>query len=133
MTNAGFKKSERLCSQKLIGMLFSEGRSFFCFPYSVRWKMIACDTAQTPQVLISVSKRRFRHAVDRNRVKRLTRECYRLNKARLLALMSKTNKTLLLSLTFVNSSIPDYRTLSARFPHLIEQLVHEIETYTENE
>lgn len=76
-------KTERLCGRKTIDALFSDRhrRSIVAFPlrvvYVVRPRE---DGMPAAQMLVSVSKRRFHHAVDRNRAKRQVREGYRLNK-----------------------------------------------------
>ncbi len=80
-----FPKEEHLCRKKLIDELFGkQGSSFGIYPLRLVWIPTAAPTAAPPQVLISVSKRIFKRAVDRNRLKRLIREAYRLNKFRLL-------------------------------------------------
>ncbi|HEX8328537.1 MAG TPA: ribonuclease P protein component [Hymenobacter sp.] len=80
-----FPKEEHLCRKKLIEELFGkQGSSFGVYPLRVVWVKTEAPTAAPPQVLISVSKRTFKRAVDRNRIKRLIREAYRLNKYRLL-------------------------------------------------
>ena len=80
-----FPKEEHLCRKKLIDELFGkQGSSFGVYPLRLVWIKIAAPTAAPPQVLISVSKRTFKRAVDRNRLKRLIREAYRLNKYRLV-------------------------------------------------
>ena len=79
-----FPKEEHLCRKKLIEALFSkQGSSFGVYPLRIVWVKTAAPTPAPPQVLISVSKRTFKRAVDRNRLKRLVREAYRLNKYRL--------------------------------------------------
>ena len=79
-----FPKEEHLCRQKLIDELFSkQSSSFGVYPLRIVWIKATAPTAAPPQVLISVSKRTFKRAVDRNRLKRLIREAYRLNKYRL--------------------------------------------------
>jgi ribonuclease P protein component len=75
-----FKKEERLCSKKLIDQLFREGSSFNLYPLRFIYIKQLPPTAIVPQVLISVSKRNFKKAVDRNRLKRQIREAYRQNK-----------------------------------------------------
>ena len=71
-----FPKSERLCSRKAIEALFASGnRSFTAFPLRVVY-----EAAEETQILVSVSKRHFKHAVDRNRAKRQIREAWRLNR-----------------------------------------------------
>ena len=79
-----FPKEEHLCRKKLIEELFSkQGSSFGVYPLRIVWIPSPAPTTAPPQVLISVSKRTFKRAVDRNRLKRLIREAYRLNKYRL--------------------------------------------------
>ena len=75
-----FKKEERLCNKKLIDELFHNGSSFLCYPFKVSWLLVD-EPAQFPaQVLFSVSKKRYKRAVDRNLIKRRMREAYRLHK-----------------------------------------------------
>lgn len=72
-------KSQRLCSRLLIDRLFQPGgsKSFAAYPL----RLVICTVeGEENQLLISVPKRNFRHAVDRNRVKRQVREAYRTNK-----------------------------------------------------
>jgi len=73
-------KEERLKSKKLIERLYKEGNSVKAFPL----RMIFLQTEHTSkfpsQVGVSVPKRNFKRAVDRNRIKRLMRESYRLQK-----------------------------------------------------
>ncbi|GAB3326898.1 ribonuclease P protein component [Marivirga atlantica] len=78
-----FKKEERLKSKKLIQELFSEGSSFYLYPFKVIWAVQSnsSDSVSKHKILISVPKRKFKRAVDRNSVKRRVREAYRLNKA----------------------------------------------------
>ncbi len=72
-----FPKSHRLCSRKAIETLFSGGgSSLSAYPLRVVYRPVATDS----QVLFSVSKRHFKHAVDRNRAKRQLREAWRLNR-----------------------------------------------------
>ena len=71
-----FPKHERLCSRKAIEALFAGGnRAFSAFPLRVVYRH-----APELQILVSVSKRHFKHAVDRNRAKRQIREAWRLNR-----------------------------------------------------
>ncbi len=75
-----FKKEERLCSVRLIQSLFHSGSSFVVYPFRVVYHIEDHEVGRA-QVLISVSKRRFKLAVTRNSIKRRLREAYRLEKA----------------------------------------------------
>tara|TARA_R110000868_G_scaffold217644_1_gene467764 strand:+ start:19056 stop:19433 length:378 start_codon:yes stop_codon:yes gene_type:complete len=76
-----FSKKEKLKSKKLIDKLFAEGQSVSVFPLRLVYMQSAFDEAIIAKTGVSVSKRNFKTAVDRNRIKRLLRESYRLNKA----------------------------------------------------
>lgn len=73
-------KQERLSSLKDIEVLFKEGKSFTKYPFRVIWLEKDPTSGTRIRVMFSVSKRKFPKAVDRNKVKRLMRESYRLLK-----------------------------------------------------
>lgn len=78
-----FGKQERIVSRKLIEQMFTgRHQSAVAYPLRMVYTTVgkAPDASPAMQILVSVSKRRLRHAVDRNRVKRLIREAYRCNK-----------------------------------------------------
>ena len=87
--NSQLKKTERIVSQKLIDELFAGGQSHSLVAFPLRAVFMTQDLKtsslqgfQSPvSILISVPKRRFKHAVDRNRIKRQVREAYRKHKA----------------------------------------------------
>lgn len=78
MKSNSFGKSERLSSKKHIQGLFSKGSSFYLYPFKVFY--MAEEDIDSHQVLVAVSKKSFKRAVDRNKIKRRVRESYRLNK-----------------------------------------------------
>ena len=79
--NYGLTKSERLNSQLVIDKLFAGGNaSMAAFPLRIVYMQMEKDEHPPVSILVSVPKKRFRQAVDRNRMKRLVREAYRLNK-----------------------------------------------------
>lgn len=128
-----FSKEERLCSRKLIDQLYNEGHRMMAFPYSVQWLTYneelseASDNSSFPcQVLIVAPKRRFHNAVDRNRVKRLTRECWRQNKTQFYDHLHANGQRLTLALVYVHNEIMPYDKLLARMEKLVQQLEKEI-------
>lgn len=124
-----FTKQERLCSEKLLDELFHSGHRMMVFPYSVHWKI--CPDKILPegvpcQVLIATSKKKFRHAVDRVRVKRLTRECYRLHKPELYQYLESNDLHLLLGINYIHNEIFDYKALYHKFDKILEKIILQI-------
>ncbi len=108
-----------------IEMLFEKGGKAMVFPFSIRYLVVPADTLPaTCQTLISVSKRRFRHAVDRNRVKRLMRETFRTRKQQLYVALD--NRQLLLSISYVHTQIYDYGTFDRKMQKAIEVLIEKL-------
>lgn len=81
-----FPKAEHLCLQKEIEALFRAGTfSHSAYPLRIVCKKVDHEHGPAVKVLLSVAKRKLRHAVDRNRAKRQLREAYRLQKELLLS------------------------------------------------
>jgi ribonuclease P protein component len=80
-----FPKAEHLCLRNDIDALFSAGaKALTAYPLRVVYREVNHKEGPKVKVLLSVPKRKLRHAVDRNRAKRQLREVYRLNKPTLL-------------------------------------------------
>jgi ribonuclease P protein component len=101
-----FPKEERLHSKKLITELFSKGSSFNLYPLRFVFIKAAAPTATPPQVLVSVSKRYFKKAVDRNRIKRQLREVYRQHKQ--LLQTDGTHRIQLIGILYIGKDKSDY-------------------------
>lgn len=102
-----FKKEERLCSKRLLDELFHNGSSFLLYPFRITWLVTDQLPGDVPvQVVISVSKRKFKRAVDRNLLKRRMREIYRLNKADLV--YAWLDKPLLLAISYIGQDLTEY-------------------------
>jgi ribonuclease P protein component len=98
------KKTERLKHESFIQRLFKEGKSFGAFPLRVVW--IETENQAFPigapvQVAFSVAKKNFKHAHDRNRIKRQLREAYRLQKEPLFNHFLRENKRCFLMIMYV--------------------------------
>lgn len=122
-----FKKEERLCNKKLIDKLFHNGSSFLCYPFKASWLLIDEPMQFPVQILFSVSKRRYKHAVDRNLIKRRMREVYRLNKQKhLYDALNSSNKKIVLSVGFIGKEIAEYDFSEKKMLKLLTQLCDEI-------
>ncbi|MGN0001947.1 MAG: ribonuclease P protein component [Sphingobacterium composti] len=123
-----FKKEERLCSKRKIDSLFHSGSSFIVYPFRVVYLIASESEALTPvEVILSVSKRRFKKAHDRNRIKRLIREVYRVQKNEILyEEVNKLSLHLDIAIQYVGKEELDYEFLFVKMNKALKQLVHEI-------
>lgn len=121
-----FSKDERLCSQKIISGLFQPG--FFISKYPIRIHYLYTELPNTPfpaQAMFVVGKKKFKRAADRNRVKRMLRELYRLNKHVLYENLRKSGKTMAVAVFYTGDALPEYKTLELRFSLAFKQLTDE--------
>ena len=122
-----FKKEERLCNKGLIDKLFHNGSSFLCYPFKASWLLIDGPMQFPAQILFSVSKRRYKHAHDRNLIKRRMREAYRLNKQQYLYdMLNSSNKNIILSVGYIGKDIVEYDFAEKKILKLLTQLCAEI-------
>ncbi|MBO4740415.1 MAG: ribonuclease P protein component [Bacteroidales bacterium] len=122
-----FNKRERLCGKKKIDALFAQENSFFSYPFVVRWQLNTDEQAYPAQILIVVPKRKLRHAVDRNRTKRLIRECYRMQKHRLYTFLSDNSLNMCFSLSYIDTKTPEFHMLMEKTTTMIETLCQHVE------
>lgn len=116
-------KSERLCRKTLIEELFAHDMSFVRYPYRVIVKQSSLPGEYPARIAISVSKKKFRRAVQRNRIKRLTREAYRLNKTNLYKSMPE-GKTLDILFIFLDTRLPDYPKIEKAVKDSLQKIQH---------
>ncbi|RWY53723.1 ribonuclease P protein component [Mucilaginibacter gilvus] len=122
-----FKKEERLCNKKLIDGLFHSGSSFLCYPFRASWMLSGAEQQFPVQVLFAVAKKRYKRAVDRNLIKRLMREAYRLNKQSLLySPLTDVDKRIVLSIGYIGKEIGDFAFVEKKMLKLLGQLGTEV-------
>jgi len=121
---ATFRKQERLVSEKLIEELFGGGSShaLTAFPLRAVFLLKERQTGEEAvQVLISVPKKRFKHAVDRNRTKRQIREAWRQNKQKLIDTLPE-EKRLLLAFVWLGDHLSATSIVESRVTNLLKRL-----------
>lgn len=107
----------------MIETLFRDGKAFSVFPYRVIYMPAKLTTEKYPvQAGFSVSSRKFPRAVDRNRIKRLGRECYRLQKQLLYDALQDTPAQLAVFFIYTDKKIPDLPTLRDKFSVILGRL-----------
>jgi len=122
-----FKKGERLHSKKLIDYLFGNGQSFFIYPFKVIFAKWPEKREFPAEILISVSKKNFKHAVKRNKIKRLIREAYRRNKEIVWETMQNKETTLLISFIYVADNVLSYEEIEKKIILILQRLKKENE------
>jgi len=112
--------------------LFKNGKSFFVFPFKVFYLSLGTTARFPSKVLISVPKKNFNRAVDRNRIKRLMREAYRRNKS--LLCPSGHEKScrhpLLIGLIYTAKVHIDYVEIERKIILILQQLLEKNEQIT---
>lgn len=127
MKSNSLHKSERLDKKKLIEKLFGGGaRSFSVFPLRVVY--LALDNVQDEHaaILVSVSKRRFKRAVKRNRVKRQIREAYRLNKQPLLQTLKEHNLHIAIAFIYLSDELTDSSMITERMKTALSRISEQL-------
>ena len=121
-------KQERIKSRKTIETLFHAGEAFFSYPYRIVYKVdrppvTSADTLSQVQMAVSVPKRFFKGAHDRNRIKRLTRQAYRLQKNILITQAHHHQANIKLMLVFQGKTLPNYETCFNAVEKIIQLLL----------
>lgn len=119
-----FTKSERLCSKVIIDKVFETGKVIIGPSFKLIWMEAEEAMEQPAQIVITVPKRNFKRAVDRNKLKRRIREVYRKNKDLLYNKIK--SKTYYLMLIYTGRSIMEYGEAEEKIIKLLQRLTAEI-------
>lgn len=127
MTNtATFPKKEHLCGEIRINKLFSNGKAFIVYPLRVVYSVEQNSTDVPVKVLVSVPKKRFKRAVKRNRLKRLMREAYRLNKSILTEKYIEKNFAVQIAFNYVSDDEMDFKAIQSKMQLALQRIADKI-------
>lgn len=118
-----FGKEERLKSRKTIDKLFKNGQSFGQFPLRVVWMELDTAMGSSPvQFALTVPKKKFKRASDRNRIRRLIREAYRLQKPYFYDRLPEQLEQLAMMIIYTGREMPDHETIEVAMKQLLRRL-----------
>jgi ribonuclease P protein component len=122
---ASFTKGERLCGLRAISDLFSEGKTLYLPPLKVIYRIVTENNGAAPaRILISVPKRHFKKAVDRNLIRRRIREAYRQNKMPLINSLSDSGKRIDLAIIWNDAAMQQYDITERCIKEMVVKLSH---------
>jgi len=113
-------KRERLKSRKNIELLFSEGKNFAVNPFRIYYLILPL-TSQL-QFGVGVSTKNFKSAVDRNRIKRITREAYRLQKIAVWDKLKEKNIGLNVFFIYTSKELASYKEVYDKMNLILDRL-----------
>ncbi len=116
-----FNITERLKSKKEIELLFSEGKSISKYPIRLVYTKTKRNEDVAIKAGVSVSKRYFKKAVDRNRIKRLMRESYRKNKY----IVPNTTHQFTFMFLYSGKEMPEYAVIEAKIKGILQKFVEQ--------
>jgi len=121
-----FPKAEHLCGEKRIARLYTQGEAFMTYPFRVVFRIEPRKDIVPASVMVSVPKKRFKRAVKRNRLKRLLREAYRLNKHAFIDLLDKKQLQIHVAFNYVSDEELDFVTIEKKMKIALQKLIDKI-------
>lgn len=116
-----FSRQEKLKSRKLIREIFETGKSFSHFPFRVLFQQVN-ENPSNLQAAFSVSTKHFKRAVERNRVKRLMREAYRLQKLPLLKELQNKQLHCVIFFIYTGNQLPKFDDVKSGIGGILERI-----------
>jgi ribonuclease P protein component len=126
-----FRKPGKICNQNQIDTLFKEGKSLKSGLFRLLFVETEASGQPPVQILIAVPKKNLRHAVDRNRMKRLIREAYRLSKYKIQDEYSNVEKHLDIAVIFIGKQCVSQSETITAINELIDRLIGKHEKNSE--
>jgi len=117
----GFGRKEKLKSRKKIEELFLNGKNFSVFPLRVTYQFLPGEETGA-QVGVTAGKKYFKRAVDRNRIKRLIREAYRLQKNELIETLKQNHQKGFLFFMYTDKSIASFSVIKDAMNKCLQRL-----------
>lgn len=130
--NEQFGKEYKLCSQKIIDTIFVEKKSVKAYPFVLSYLALPLPNASPFQITVSVPKRIFKKAHDRNRIKRLMRESIRKNKLNLEPFLIAQKTQVALFMIYTAREELTIELLQKKTKQLFKQLIDELSKDTKN-
>lgn len=128
-----YGKKEKLKRRKLLQNIFSKGKTFTVYPIKIFYLAAAEQLDFPVKTGVGVSRKYFKKAVDRNRIKRLLREAYRTEKVSLHEYLTGSGKQVLIFLLYIDKSLPEYPAIKTKMHVALHKLIKELnETSAEN-
>lgn len=118
-----FPKKERLKSKKIIEQVFLDGLAIRAFPLKLIYLNTPLDQPVQTQVALVAPKKNFRSAVKRNRIKRLLRENYRLNKH---LIFNNTERQYALVILYIGKEMPSFRDIDLALKVLLKNFLKKV-------
>lgn len=115
-----FPKKERITSKTLLDKLFTEGKSVNNFPIKLVYLPTSFSDNTQLKILVVAPKRNFNSAVKRNRIKRLMREVYRLNKH---TIFNNSETSFALAFLYLGKEMPDYQMIEEKMQGVIHKFL----------
>jgi len=115
-----FPQKEKLKSKKLIDLLFTEGKSVTVYPLKLIYLRTTLPENVKVQAGVTVSKRNFKSAVRRNRIKRLLRESYRLNKGQVF---NNSDDTFAFLFLYLGKEMPNFGEIAPKMVELLHKFL----------
>ena len=122
-----FSKAQHLCGDKRISRTFTLGDAFIAYPMRVVFLIEAKSDIEFSSVLVSVPKKRFKRAVKRNRLKRLMREAYRLNKQLLIEKLIEKQMQIHIAFNYVSDEELDFAGIEKKMKLALQKLADKID------